>query len=89
MDSPSLEHFLQGLSEIETTARTNIRLKRMGEIDDEAFKDEAMKRFPPEEAVSQGLIACSFWQAQIQDTAWHPLKVVNVEGSEETMQVKN
>lgn len=84
-----LLHILQGLSEIlNGTAQTIIGTKRMGVIDETAFIEEAKKKFPPGEAEMQGLSMCSFWQKEIENPEWHPLRVVDVEGSGGTVQVK-
>ena len=63
------------------TTRTNIGIKRMGEIDHKAFQDTCKKRFHIEEANLQATKLCSLWQEHLKNPEWHPFKVVEVNGN--------
>ncbi|PPR96383.1 hypothetical protein GOBAR_AA24296 [Gossypium barbadense] len=69
---------IQGLPEL-LGNRTNIGLKRMGELDPKAFHDTCKSRFPPDEAEIQATTLCSSWQENLKNPDWHPFKVI-VEG---------
>ncbi|PPD77621.1 hypothetical protein GOBAR_DD25443 [Gossypium barbadense] len=53
--------------------RTNIGLKRMGELDPKAFHDTCKSRFPPDEAEIQATTLCSSWQENLKNPDWHPI----------------
>ncbi|KAL2338202.1 hypothetical protein Fmac_012648 [Flemingia macrophylla] len=55
---------------------TNIGLKRMGELDEKLFVNICKKRFPSEEADTKGVELCSLWQENVNNSAWHPFKVI-------------
>ncbi|KAL4628564.1 hypothetical protein ACB092_05G248400 [Castanea dentata] len=63
------------------TTRTNIGIKRMGEIDHKAFQDTCKKRFHIEDANLQATKLCSLWQEHLKNPKWHPFKVVEVNGN--------
>ncbi|KAG4198978.1 hypothetical protein ERO13_A05G119900v2 [Gossypium hirsutum] len=69
---------IQGLPEL-LGNRTNIGLKRMGELDPKAFHDTCKSRFPSDEAEIQATTLCSSWQENLKNPDWHPFKVI-VEG---------
>ncbi|TYH85103.1 hypothetical protein ES332_D02G242200v1 [Gossypium tomentosum] len=50
--------------------RTNIGLKRMGELDPKAFRDTCKSRFPPDEAEIQATTLCSSWQENLKNPDW-------------------
>ncbi|TYI70537.1 hypothetical protein E1A91_D08G228500v1 [Gossypium mustelinum] len=52
--------YMQGLPEL-LGIRTNIGLKRMGELDPKAFHDTCKSRFPPDEAEIQATTLYSSW----------------------------
>ena len=62
------------------TARMNIGIKRMGEIDQKAFQDACKERFHIEEANLQASMLCSLWQENLKDPGWHPFKIVHING---------
>ncbi|KAJ7975729.1 factor of DNA methylation 1-like [Quillaja saponaria] len=74
------KELIDGLNEI-LAPRTNIGIKRMGEIDDKPFKNACKERFPLGEADIQASILLSLWQENLKDPAWYPLKVVQVDGN--------
>ncbi|KAM0034817.1 hypothetical protein Hdeb2414_s0015g00439271 [Helianthus debilis subsp. tardiflorus] len=76
------QELIKGMQEMLTgRTRTNIGLKRMGEIDDTVFRDACMEKFGTEEALIKACEFCSFWQDKVKNPAWHPLKVVAVDGA--------
>jgi len=74
------KQLITGLTDMITT-RTNIGIKRMGEIDHKAFQDTCKKRFHIEEANLQATKLCSLWQEHLKNPKWHPFKVVEVNGN--------
>ncbi|OIW16946.1 hypothetical protein TanjilG_08336 [Lupinus angustifolius] len=72
------KELIAGLSELLNGPRTNIGLKRMGELDNKVFVDACKKKYPLEEAGTKGAELCSLWQENVKNSAWHPFKVVKV-----------
>ena len=71
--------YIQSLSEMLTNSRVNIGIKRMGEIDDKAFKNACKKRYPQsptEEADLKAVELVSLWQEKVKNLEWHPFRVV-------------
>ena len=64
--------------------RTNIRIKRLGELDEKPFLKACKKKFKGEEAEVQYAILCSKWQETLKDSGWYPFKRV---GTEDKMKV--
>ncbi|CAH1433387.1 unnamed protein product [Lactuca virosa] len=62
------------------SGRTNIGVKRMGEIDMKAFHDACKEKFGNEEAQIKASELCSLWQEKLKNPEWHPMKVVAVDG---------
>uniref|UniRef100_A0A7N0RCE7 XH/XS domain-containing protein n=1 Tax=Kalanchoe fedtschenkoi TaxID=63787 RepID=A0A7N0RCE7_KALFE len=73
------KELIKGLSEM-SISRSNIGIKRMGEIDQKPFIDTCKKRFPLEEAQIQASTLCSLWQENLKDPAWHPFRIVETDG---------
>ncbi|XVF26498.1 hypothetical protein REPUB_Repub14bG0021400 [Reevesia pubescens] len=71
---------IQGLQEL-LGARTNIGLKRMGELDSKAFQDTCKLRFSPDEAAIQATTLCSLWQENLKNSEWHPFKIIEEGGN--------
>lgn len=69
---------LQGLREV--TARANIGVKRMGELDIKPFTTATKRKFPKEEAAEKAMVLCSQWEDYLRDPSWHPFKVIVDEG---------
>jgi hypothetical protein len=63
------------------SGRTNIGIKRMGEIELKAFQDACKQRFRFEDANMQASKLCSLWQENLKDPEWYPFKVVNINGT--------
>ncbi|XP_016175482.1 factor of DNA methylation 1 [Arachis ipaensis] len=73
---------INGLEDIlNSSSRTNIGIKKMGELDEKPFLNVFMKQksLREEEAQTKGLELCSFWQENLKDSNWHPFKVVTVD----------
>ncbi|KAF2321502.1 hypothetical protein GH714_000151 [Hevea brasiliensis] len=77
------KELIQGLKDtLSSVVRTNIGIKRMGEIDEKAFLNTCEQRFPKEEAQVQATTLCSLWQENLKNPDWHPFKIINhVEGN--------
>lgn len=63
--------------------RTNIGIKRMGEIDDKAFLAECKRRYTVEEALVKASEGSSLWQENLKDPAWHPFRIIENNGTTE------
>lgn len=57
-------------------ARTNVGIKRMGELDEKVFVNVCKKRYSLEDAQTKGVELCSLWQENLKNSAWHPFKVI-------------
>nr|GME00668.1 factor of DNA methylation 4-like [Ipomoea batatas] len=57
-------------------ARSNICVKRMGELDAKPFIHAAKQKYSKEEAPGKALELCSLWEDHLRDPHWHPFKVV-------------
>ncbi|CAN1238056.1 Factor of DNA methylation 1 [Linum grandiflorum] len=66
---------------LQLSTRTNIGIKRMGELDEKAFLIGCKKRFPKEECEIQATTLCSLWQEHLRDQEWHPFKVIEFDGN--------
>lgn len=73
------KELIKGLQDM-LSGRTNIGVKRMGEVDMKAFHDACKERFGHEEAQIKASELCTLWQDKLKDAGWHPLKVVIVDG---------
>ncbi|KAK6139568.1 hypothetical protein DH2020_026691 [Rehmannia glutinosa] len=77
---------IESLSNLPSSSDVDIGIKRMGEIDEEAFKNACELRFPPEEAEIRAVELCSLWQEKLKNPEWHPFKIVEDEnGNAENM----
>ncbi|OMO61765.1 hypothetical protein CCACVL1_23265 [Corchorus capsularis] len=65
------------------TRPTAIGVKKMGEIDSKAFQIAYKKKYPGNEATVEAVMHCTKWQENIQDSGWHPFKVVENNGKPE------
>ncbi|KAK3164859.1 hypothetical protein QOZ80_1AG0025760 [Eleusine coracana subsp. coracana] len=73
-----LENGLLGLS----GGQARIGIKRMGELDLEAFSKACRKKCSEEDAEVTAAFLCSKWEAEIKNPDWHPFRVVMVDGKE-------
>ncbi|KAL8252245.1 hypothetical protein R6Q59_035938 [Mikania micrantha] len=74
------KELIKGMQEM-FSGRTNIGIKRMGEINTKAFQDACKERFNSEEAEIKTSELCSLWQEKLKTPEWHPVKVVAVDGA--------
>ncbi|CAO2826484.1 unnamed protein product [Amaranthus hypochondriacus] len=77
------QRFITGLADMLQSTRTNIGVKRMGEINDKAFVKECKKRFKGDDVLIKASVGCSMWQENLKDPAWHPFKIVHNDGKAE------
>ncbi|XP_074314956.1 factor of DNA methylation 1-like [Silene latifolia] len=75
------EVLITGLLNILQCRRTDIGIKRMGEIDEKAFVNKCKNKFSAGEALIKAAEACSLWQENLKDSAWHPYKIILVDGN--------
>ncbi|XP_071685599.1 factor of DNA methylation 1-like [Rutidosis leptorrhynchoides] len=73
------KELIKGLQDM-LSGRTNIGVKRMGEIDMKAFHDACKEKFDHEEAQIKASELCSLWQDKLKNPEWHPMKVVAADG---------
>ena len=66
----------QGSKNILINARTDIGIKRMGELDEKVFVNACKKMFPLADAEAKGVELCSLWQENVKNSEWYPFKVV-------------
>ncbi|XP_023761771.1 factor of DNA methylation 1 [Lactuca sativa] len=69
---------IKGLQDM-LSGRTNIGVKRMGEIDMKAFHDACKEKFDNEEAQIKASELCSLWQDKLKNPEWHPMKMIKVD----------
>ncbi|KNA06663.1 hypothetical protein SOVF_178930 [Spinacia oleracea] len=74
---------IAALLEMLQSNRTNIGIKRMGEIDEKAFVEECKRRFTIDEAFLKASEGCSLWQENLKDPAWHPFSIIERDGKTE------
>uniref|UniRef100_A0A2P2J5K1 Factor of DNA methylation 1-5/IDN2 domain-containing protein n=1 Tax=Rhizophora mucronata TaxID=61149 RepID=A0A2P2J5K1_RHIMU len=70
---------LQGLQEM-LNYRTTFAIKRMGEINHEAFQEVCLLKFVNEDWKEKAAVLCSLWQEYLKDGQWHPFKKEIVKG---------
>ncbi|XP_057786999.1 factor of DNA methylation 1-like isoform X2 [Salvia miltiorrhiza] len=68
---------IEGLTEILSSSRVNIGIKRMGELDEKVFENACKQRYSPEEADIKAAELCSLWQEKLKNPEWHPLRIVD------------
>ncbi|OWM69571.1 factor of DNA methylation 1-like [Punica granatum] len=73
---------IAGLQEL-LGVRTNIGLRRMGELENKPFQEACKHKFSPDEAEIQASTLISLWQAHLADSQWHPFKVIETNGNYE------
>lgn len=72
------KELISGLSEILTSSRAHIGVKRMGEIDPKTFEGECKQRYA-DDYDYKALELCSLWQERLKDPDWYPFKIVRVD----------
>lgn len=79
------KELIEGLNEMLNGPKTNIGIKRMGELDQKVFVNACKKRFRLEEAGIKGVELCSLWQESVKNSGWHPFKVITVNDKSESV----
>ncbi|TQE01700.1 hypothetical protein C1H46_012644 [Malus baccata] len=74
MGDSSASYIHLGLSEM-LSGRSNIGIKRMGDLDQKPFMNTCKERFTLEEAQVQASTLCSLWQDNLTNPDWHPFKI--------------
>ncbi|KAL8103985.1 hypothetical protein AgCh_028271 [Apium graveolens] len=86
----SRKESIEGFERMFKGPRSNIVIRKMGEIDVEPFKKACQQRFSaPDEAVIKALELQSLWQDNMKNTEWHPFKIVPVQGNSQYKEVIN
>lgn len=70
---------IQGLKEI-LGKKSDIGIKRMGELDDKAFHSACKRKFAKDDVNVKVAELCSEWQEYLKDPNWHPYKIVTIDG---------
>ncbi|XP_042066191.1 factor of DNA methylation 1-like [Salvia splendens] len=70
------KELIAGLTDMLSSNRVNIGIKRMGELDEKGFKNACKQRYPLEEADIKAVELCSLWQEKLKNPEWHPFRVV-------------
>ncbi|PUZ50145.1 hypothetical protein GQ55_6G036500 [Panicum hallii var. hallii] len=68
------KELITGLSEL-LGPRSNIRIKRMGELDEKPFLLACKQRYG-DNAEMEAVKLCSLWQEDLKDPNWYPFKIV-------------
>lgn len=65
-----------------SSARSTVGVKRMGELDEKAFRAACKGKTTDELELA---ILCSKWEDEIRNPEWHPFKVIYVGGQEKVL----
>lgn len=57
-------------------SRSNICVKRMGELDEKPFLIAAKRKYSHEDVAEKAMQLCSLWEEYLRDPSWHPYKVI-------------
>ncbi|GMI86246.1 INVOLVED IN DE NOVO 2, RNA-DIRECTED DNA METHYLATION 12 [Hibiscus trionum] len=79
------KELINGLKEI--SSRSQIGVKRMGELDSKPFLEAMKQRYNEELAEERASEICSLWEEYLKDPDWHPFKRIKLEGGEEYQEV--
>ncbi|CAA0822333.1 Factor of DNA methylation 1 [Striga hermonthica] len=79
---------IEGLTDMPSSSRVNIGIRRMGEIDEKAFKTVCSKRFSSGEAEIKAVELCSLWQEKMKNAEWNPFRVVEDEKGNAKSEIK-
>ena len=77
---------LQGLTDL-LGPRSNIGIKRMGELDEKPFVLSCKQRYG-EDAEMKAAEFVSLWQEHLKDPNWHPFKIVATGSTTEVCPMK-
>ncbi|XP_062192613.1 factor of DNA methylation 1-like isoform X2 [Phragmites australis] len=70
------KELISGLTEL-LGPRSNIGIKRMGELDEKPFLVACKRRYG-DDAEMKAAELCSMWQEHLKDPNWHPFKMVTI-----------
>lgn len=73
---------MKGLSDM-TSGRNTIGIKRMGELDNQPFREDCKKKYPKVDVDIKFAELASKWEERLADPNWYPCKVVIVDGKEQ------
>ncbi|XP_021296141.1 factor of DNA methylation 1 [Herrania umbratica] len=71
---------INGLKDM-LNSRTTLGVKRMGEINQNAFEVACSLKFPNEDWQEISAKLCSSWEQNVQDPKWHPFKRIPFRGN--------
>ncbi|KAE8678910.1 Factor of DNA methylation 4 [Hibiscus syriacus] len=60
----------------DVSARSQIGVKKMGELDIKPFQTAAKRKYSAREADEKSAELCSLWQEYLRDPSWHPFKII-------------
>ncbi|RLN23707.1 factor of DNA methylation 4-like [Panicum miliaceum] len=75
------KELIAGFQEL-AVGRSNIGVKKMGDLDLKAFGNACRKRSSKEDAEVKYAMLCSKWEAEIRNPNWHPFRVKVIDGKE-------
>ncbi|XP_073035057.1 factor of DNA methylation 1-like [Primulina eburnea] len=73
------KELIAGLSDLLSSNRVSIGIKRMGELDVKPFKNACKTRFPSDEAEIKAAELCTLWQESLKDSEWYPFQIIKDE----------
>ncbi|XP_061357629.1 factor of DNA methylation 5-like [Gastrolobium bilobum] len=62
------------------TGRSQLGIKRMGELDPKPFQDLCLQKYSCEQWKEISAMLCSSWEENLKNPAWHPFKIIEVNG---------
>ncbi|XP_061357622.1 factor of DNA methylation 2-like [Gastrolobium bilobum] len=65
--------------------RSQLRIKRMGELDPKPFRDLCLQRYSHEQWQDISAKLCSSWEENLNNPAWHPFKRIEVNGNSQEL----
>ncbi|CAI9113890.1 OLC1v1014589C1 [Oldenlandia corymbosa var. corymbosa] len=71
------KELISSLSEMLSSSRAHIGIKRMGDIEAKNFEEQCKLKFPDDYEV-KALELCSLWQERMKDPEWYPFKVIRI-----------
>lgn len=83
------KELIAGLSDLLSSNRVSIGIKRMGELDEKPFKTACKTRFPPDEAEIKAAELCSLWQESMKESEWYPFQIINDENGNPKILLKD
>ncbi|PIA54745.1 hypothetical protein AQUCO_00900967v1 [Aquilegia coerulea] len=72
---------IDGFHDFLSHSRGAIRIKRLGELDGKPFQNVCSQKLPAGEGDVKSAELCSLWQELIQNSEWHPFKIVSIDGN--------